>query len=202
MKPENRVYFKSRDEARARGFRACKVCKPDGADPTPETFCTSVYHSPIGPYMLVSSERGVVGVKSNGLASSLIARWEKSGIRVKPGSGCNDNAARELDAYFSGKLLRFTVPLDLRGTDFQRAVWEQLCAIPYGETRTYGQVAAALGRPSASRAVGRANNTNPVAVLVPCHRVIGAGGNLVGYAGGLHRKQALLDLEARIAPRA
>jgi methylated-DNA-[protein]-cysteine S-methyltransferase len=149
----------------------------------------------------VSSERGVTGVKSDGLTSSFLFRWEKSGIRIKPGSGHNDKAARELDAYFAGKLNRFTVPLDLRGTDFQLSAWEQLRTIPYGETRSYGQIAGAMGRPSASRAVGRANNTNPVAIIVPCHRVIGADGKLVGYAGGLGKKRALLDLEAGVAGR-
>ena len=200
-KPENRVHFKSRDEARSKGFRACKVCKPDGPNPVPETFYTTTYDSPLGPYLLVSSEQGVAGVKSDGKTSSLLARWEKSGIRIKPGSGHKDTVARELDVYFAGKLRRFTVPLDLRGTDFQLSAWEQLSAIPYGETRSYGQIAEAMGRPSASRAVGRANNTNPVAIIVPCHRVIGADGKLVGYAGGLEKKQALLDLEAGVVNR-
>jgi methylated-DNA-[protein]-cysteine S-methyltransferase len=102
----------------------------------------------------------------------------------------------ELDAYFAGDLREFSIPLDLQGTEFQRRVWGLLLPIPYGETKSYGQIASALGRPKASRAVGQAIGTNPVAIIVPCHRVIGASGGLVGYGGGLHRKQALLDLEA------
>ena len=126
-----------------------------------------------------------------------IARWEREGIPTQDDEQ-NQDVARELDAYFAGRLRQFSVPLDLRGTDFQHQVWEQLRRIPYGETRSYGEVACALGRLNASRTVGRANGSNPVAIIVPCHRVIGANGKLVGYAGGLDRKQFLLDLEARV----
>ena len=106
-------------------------------------------------------------------------------------------AAREqLAAYFAGELTVFDLPLDLRGTDFQRRVWAALREIPYGRTRTYGELATALGAPSASRAVGLANGRNPISIVVPCHRVVGASGSLTGYAGGVDRKRALLDLEA------
>ncbi|CAL9620956.1 methylated-DNA--[protein]-cysteine S-methyltransferase [Streptomyces sp. NPDC057837] len=101
----------------------------------------------------------------------------------------------QLKAYFAGELREFTVPLRLTGTPFQRLVWEELRRIPYGETRTYGRLAAALGSPTASRAVGLANGRNPVGIIVPCHRVIGANGGLTGYGGGLERKQRLLDFE-------
>ena len=101
----------------------------------------------------------------------------------------------QLDAYFAGTRTTFDVPLDLRGTPFQREVWAQLLAIPYGETRTYGELAHALGRPGAARAVGLANGHNPVGIIVPCHRVIGSDGSLTGYGGGLDRKRALLALE-------
>ncbi|TPQ17971.1 methylated-DNA--[protein]-cysteine S-methyltransferase [Streptomyces sporangiiformans] len=101
----------------------------------------------------------------------------------------------ELRAYFAGELKEFTVPLRLDGTPFQRSVWEQLRKIPYGETRTYGALADALGSPKASRAVGLANGKNPVGIIVPCHRVVGADGSLTGYGGGLDRKQRLLDFE-------
>ncbi|WP_077799322.1 methylated-DNA--[protein]-cysteine S-methyltransferase [Streptomyces sp. JHA26] len=104
-------------------------------------------------------------------------------------------AAEQLEAYFAGDLLDFTLPLRLDGTAFQRTVWEQLRKIPYGETRTYGELAAALGNPAASRAVGLANGRNPIGIVVPCHRVIGASGGLTGYGGGLERKQRLLDFE-------
>jgi methylated-DNA-[protein]-cysteine S-methyltransferase len=111
------------------------------------------------------------------------------------------DAVAQLDAYFAGDLLEFDLDLDLIGTDFQRRVWSQLLAIPYGETRTYGEIAQHIGSPGASRAVGLANGHNPVGIIVPCHRVIGANGSLTGYGGGLDRKKKLLDMERnRVAP--
>ena len=101
----------------------------------------------------------------------------------------------ELDAYFLGKLRAFTVPLAPRGTAFQKRAWVALTKIPYGETRSYGQQAHIVGQPSAVRAVGAANGKNPIGIIVPCHRVIGANGSLTGYAGGLHNKEFLLKLE-------
>lgn len=99
--------------------------------------------------------------------------------------------------YFQGVRRAFDFPYELRGTDFQKKVWNELCKIKYGETRTYKEIAEAIGNPNACRAVGNANNKNPVAIAVPCHRVIGAGGKLVGYAGGLDMKEALLALERK-----
>jgi methylated-DNA-[protein]-cysteine S-methyltransferase len=104
-------------------------------------------------------------------------------------------AAKELRSYFAGILRVFRVPLDMRGTDFQLSVWNYLLRIPYGETRSYAQVAEAVGRPAAVRAVGAANGSNPVAIIVPCHRVIGSNGKLTGYGGGLPMKKRLLELE-------
>ncbi|MET8810821.1 methylated-DNA--[protein]-cysteine S-methyltransferase [Streptomyces sp. NPDC004549] len=104
-------------------------------------------------------------------------------------------AREQLSSYFAGDLTRFTLRLNLGGTPFQQRVWEQLTLIPYGETRSYGQLAAALGNPTASRAVGLANGRNPVGIIVPCHRVIGSTGSLTGYGGGLARKQRLLEFE-------
>lgn len=101
----------------------------------------------------------------------------------------------QLSEYFAGRRKKFSVPLSPQGTDFQKRVWEELCRIPYGETRTYGQVAACVGNPKASRAVGMANHNNPVMILIPCHRVIGSNGKLTGYAGGLWMKEKLLELE-------
>lgn len=101
----------------------------------------------------------------------------------------------QLSEYFAGDRDSFDLPLEPEGTEFQRAVWNALAEIPFGETRSYGEIAAAVGRPKAARAVGMANNRNPIAVIVPCHRVIGSGGALVGYAGGLERKTWLLDHE-------
>lgn len=104
-------------------------------------------------------------------------------------------AARQLRAYFAGELREFRLALDLRGTGFQKRVWRELTAIPYGETRSYGEIASAIGAPRAVRAVGAANGANPAPIVVPCHRVIGAGGKLTGYGGGLPLKKKLLDLE-------
>ncbi len=109
------------------------------------------------------------------------------------------NARRQLDAYFAGKLRRFDLPLAPRGTPFQQRVWAALLNIPYGATRSYGQQAAVIGSPKAVRAVGLANGRNPIAIIIPCHRVIGANGSLTGYGGGMARKQLLLDLERAAA---
>jgi methylated-DNA-[protein]-cysteine S-methyltransferase len=106
-----------------------------------------------------------------------------------------DEPTAQLKAYFAGELTEFTLDLNLSGTPFQQRVWQQLRNIPYGETRSYGELADALGNPGASRAVGLANGKNPIGIIVPCHRVVGADGSLTGYGGGLHRKQRLLDFE-------
>ena len=106
----------------------------------------------------------------------------------------------ELSAYFAGRLTRFTVPLVARGSAFQLQVWSRLHEIPFGDTRTYGELAHQLGQPGAARAVGLANGQNPIAILCPCHRVISPGGKLTGYAGGLVRKRALLELEGALQP--
>lgn len=102
---------------------------------------------------------------------------------------------RQLQEYFAGTRKEFEIPLSPQGTPFQQRVWRELCRIPYGQTRTYGEVAAQIGKPGAARAVGQAANRNPIWLLIPCHRVVGIGGTLTGYAGGLQMKQALLDLE-------
>lgn len=104
-------------------------------------------------------------------------------------------ARKQLELYFSGKQKQFHLPLAPAGTAFQQKIWELLCEIPFGETRTYGQIATSAGNPKASRAVGMANNRNPLPIFIPCHRVIGANGSLTGYAGGMDIKQILLNLE-------
>jgi methylated-DNA-[protein]-cysteine S-methyltransferase len=108
-----------------------------------------------------------------------------------------DRVRAELDGYFAGSLRAFTLPLALVGTDFQRRVWDELLRIPYGETRSYGQLAETIGSPGGARAVGMANGANRIAIVVPCHRVIESSGGLRGYGGGLDRKRFLLDLEQR-----
>jgi methylated-DNA-[protein]-cysteine S-methyltransferase len=109
-----------------------------------------------------------------------------------------ERAKQQLDEYFAGKRDDFDLPLELAGTDFQRAVWKALTKIPFGQTRSYADIAKAIGKPSAVRAVGAANGANPVAVIVPCHRVIGSDGSLTGYGGGLPRKKWLLAHENRL----
>ena len=108
------------------------------------------------------------------------------------------NATEQLAAYFAGELIEFDLPLNASGTPFQKSVWDALVKIPFGETASYVEIARNVGSPKASRAVGAANGRNPIAIVVPCHRVIGASGKLVGYAGGLDRKSTLLDHEARV----
>jgi methylated-DNA-[protein]-cysteine S-methyltransferase len=105
------------------------------------------------------------------------------------------DAVEQLQAYFAGELVGFDIDMDLVGTTFERRVWEALQTIPYGETRSYGEIAEQIGATGAFRAVGRANGRNPIGIIVPCHRVIGANGSLTGYGGGLDRKRVLLDLE-------
>jgi methylated-DNA-[protein]-cysteine S-methyltransferase len=140
--------------------------------------------TPVGTLWLEADELGLTDVSFEPLA----------GPGGEP-SICRE-AAAQLTAYFSGELHRFELPLSPRGTDFQRAVWNAVAEIPYGSTASYSEIAAALGRPSACRAVGAANGRNPLAIVIPCHRVVGAAGALTGYGGGLPVKRILLDLEA------
>jgi methylated-DNA-[protein]-cysteine S-methyltransferase len=200
MKDENRVVFTSRKEARQRGYRPCKICLPDGVGTEPEKLTVMPYCSPLGEYLLISSEYGLVAAASEVTVGRRRNRMLKAGTVLAEGDGYNTQASSELDAYFSGKLTEFSVTLDIRGTDFQRNVWQILLQIPYGETRTYGWVAQKIGRPQASRAAGRAIGTNPLGIIVPCHRVIGSDGSLTGFASGLERKKFLLDLEAKKTP--
>ena len=140
--------------------------------------------TPIGPLLLSAEDGRLSGVAFGGSAGARSA--EPLFLE----------AEAQIDAYFAGELQRFELPLAPRGTEFQHSVWEALLEIPYGSTSTYSELAAAIGRPSACRAVGAANGRNPLAVIVPCHRVIGAAGALTGYGGGLERKRLLLALEA------
>ena len=146
--------------------------------------------SPAGPLALVMSSSGLMRLefhrKRNIPDDKFI--WVEDESRTKA-------VRRELEQYFAGKRREFTVPLDLRGTDFQLACWRELLKIPFGETRSYADIARAIGKPKAFRAVGMANHDNPVAIIVPCHRVVASGGGLCGYGGGLDIKQTLLELE-------
>jgi len=150
--------------------------------------------SPVGKLKLVASDEGLVAVL-----------WQNDRpSRVRIGELVADDrhpillkAERQLGEYFAGKRKEFSVPLDMRGTPFQKNVWEALLAIPFGETRSYGQLAKQLGNPNATRAVGAANGRNPLSIIVPCHRVIGSTGKLTGFGGGLETKAHLLSLEEK-----
>jgi len=130
-----------------------------------------------------------------GIASIHFGNSVPSGGLTDPSA--NHQTVEQLTEYFEGKRTQFDLPLDVEGTPFQKAVWSELLRIPYGETRTYGEIAKAVGRPGAARAVGMANHENPIAVVIPCHRVIGRDGSLTGYAGGVHLKAQLLSIERR-----
>jgi methylated-DNA-[protein]-cysteine S-methyltransferase len=153
---------------------------------------TTIVQSPIGPLTLLARD----GVLTN------VSMHQQRHSSPPPEDAVTDDAwfkdvAAQLDAYFAGELATFDLEINLLGTPFQRAVWSQLCAIPYGETISYGQLAQRVGNPNASRAVGLANGRNPIAIIVPCHRVIGANGSLTGYGGGLERKTWLLEHEVK-----
>lgn len=117
----------------------------------------------------------------------------------RPLTALEQQVKEQLQEYFEGRRSSFDLPLAPEGTDFQKLVWEELLKIPYGESRTYSEIAVAIGRPKASRAVGNAINKNPIAIIIPCHRVIGKDGNLRGYAGGLELKEMLLRLEGNLS---
>jgi methylated-DNA-[protein]-cysteine S-methyltransferase len=149
--------------------------------------------TPVGHLKLVASDKGLAAVL-----------WENDRPeRVPLGPLTEDeshpmlvDAERQLSRYFAGELQRFTLKFDTGGTAFQKAVWQALTSIPFGETRSYAEIARQIGRPKAVRAVGAANGRNPISIIVPCHRVIGANGKLTGFAGGLKAKEILLGLEA------
>jgi methylated-DNA-[protein]-cysteine S-methyltransferase len=148
--------------------------------------------SPIGHLLLTSDGESLTGLYMGapGKSPQLGSDWSE-----KPSAGPLPEVARQLDEYFAGKRKVFDLPLKMHGTEFQQRVWRQLAQIPFGETWSYGQLAKRLDNPNGSRAVGLANGRNPIAVIVPCHRVIGADGSLTGFGGGIARKQWLLSHE-------
>jgi methylated-DNA-[protein]-cysteine S-methyltransferase len=149
--------------------------------------------SPVGPLTIVADGGAIAALYMD--AQRHAPQPETLGLPGDAGDEPFATAARQLDAYFAGRLTEFDLPLALAGTDFQRQVWAGLRAIPYGQTVSYGELARRIGSPAASRAVGLANGRNPVAIVVPCHRVIGSDGSMTGYGGGLDRKRFLLALE-------
>ncbi|WP_407549008.1 methylated-DNA--[protein]-cysteine S-methyltransferase [Streptomyces sp. Pv4-95] len=154
---------------------------------------TVVDDTPVGPLTLVAEGSALTGLYMTDQRHR--PPQENFGLPADPREEPYAATIAQLTAYFRGELTTFDLPLALRGTPFQRRVWAALCTIPYGETLSYGQLAARLGAPSAARAVGLANGRNPVGIIVPCHRVVGANGSLTGYGGGLDRKRRLLDFE-------
>jgi len=156
----------------------------------PEVIHYSRVNSPVGPLLLAVSERGLVALEF--ARGKVASGWVESPQKT---AAC----ARQLDEYFAGRRRQFDLPLDLRGTDFQKRCWHELLKIPYGETRSYADIARAMRNPKAVRAVGLANGQNPIAIIVPCHRVIGSDGSLTGYGGGLDVKRKLLQLEGALS---
>jgi methylated-DNA-[protein]-cysteine S-methyltransferase len=156
----------------------------------------SLMPSPIGELLLAGNDDAITGVYMQKQLhwDGLQPDWRRDDRRLR-------EARKQLNAYFAEELKVFELPLAMHGTEFQRGVWSELLKIPYGETTSYGELACRLGQPKASRAVGLANGRNPISIIVPCHRVVGANGTLTGYGGGLPRKRWLLDHEAGV-PRA
>ncbi|MEU7178060.1 MULTISPECIES: methylated-DNA--[protein]-cysteine S-methyltransferase [Streptomyces] len=170
---------------------------PDSATgavlPTPALTHTVLADTPVGPLTLVAAGDALTGLYMTDQRHR--PPQESFGPPADPAEPPFAATIAQLRAYFRGELTTFELPLALRGTPFQRRVWAALCTIPYGETVSYGHLAARLGVPSAARAVGLANGRNPVGIVVPCHRVVGADGSLTGYGGGLDRKRQLLAFE-------
>jgi len=164
--------------------------------PTKPHLYSTTHQTPVGDLTLIASDQGLRAI----LWPKESAR--RAGIANRPRRGPDHRilkqTAAQLDEYFAGTRRSFDIPLDLEGTRFQVAAWRALASIPFGGTTSYGQQAAALGIPTAARALGAANRANPVCIVLPCHRVIGADGSLTGFAGGLPTKQWLLDHEARV----
>lgn len=142
------------------------------------------YNSKIGDIYITADENSLLSV---GFKESTGTQTGKNDV-IKA-------VVKQLDEYFSGKIKTFDLPLNSKGSEFQKKVWKELQKIPYGETRSYKEIAAAIGNPKAARAVGNANNKNPIAIIIPCHRVIGSNRRLIGYAGGIDKKEILLKLE-------
>jgi methylated-DNA-[protein]-cysteine S-methyltransferase len=158
------------------------------------TLAYKTIDSPVGKLKLLASDKGLVAVlwekeKPNRICLGEAEERETHPVLIK--------AERQIAEYFAGKRRSFSVPIDMRGTSFQKQVWDALLAIPFGETRTYGDLAKRIGRPQAARAVGAASGRNPISIIVPCHRVVGSTGKLTGFAGGLEAKMRLLELEGR-----
>lgn len=163
--------------------------------------CYTTMPSPIGTITIARTNKGVCFIDFGDSTKTLMAlrlwsqRWLQQDELTRSDDSSLDDVKTELEEYFAGKRKEFTVPIDLCGTPFQKMVWQELLKIPYGETRSYKDIAMAIDAPKAVRAIGGANHNNPIPIIVPCHRVIGSNGALVGYGGGLSVKEKLLALE-------
>ena len=156
------------------------------------TYYSKTIWSPVGELTLVADDRGLAAILWENDSPD---RVRLGALTEKAGHPVLVETERQLAEYFAGERRAFDVPLSFAGTDFQKRVWAALLAIPFGETRSYGEIADQLGNPGASRAVGAANGRNPISIIAPCHRVVGSNGKLTGFAGGLEAKAYLLDLE-------
>lgn len=157
--------------------------------------------SPIGPLTLFSSHKGLMAVKFSNAAEAvpLFKIWAMkargAGFELKESAPALEEVMKQLNEYFNGQRTDFSIVYDLRGTPFQKAVWKALIDVPYGKTASYKEIAASAGSEKAVRAVGNANNKNPIPIMIPCHRIIGSNGALVGYGGGMDKKIYLLEME-------
>lgn len=199
--PEHVEYFDDPAEALRAGFRPCKRCQPLGAQ-SAVALAEQRIATPMGDMIAIGTDHGLTFLE---FADRPMLRTNRERVRALFGSEiverpfpCLDAVRSQLDEFFAGARTRFELPLLPLGTPFQRLVWQALLTIPSGRTTTYEALATQVGKPSAPRAVGRANGDNRMAVIIPCHRVIGSDGNLTGYGGGLWRKQALLELEGAL----
>ena len=199
--PVNVTYLPDAAAARAAGYRPCLRCHPDDARPV----TLREIDTPIGPMTLGATDDALVLAdfsERRMMPVQLATTRRRIGPTRMGPSPLLDRAERQLREYLSGERVDFDLPIQLPGSPFQELVWGELLRIAFGETISYGELARRVGVPAASRAVGRANGSNRIAVIVPCHRVVAAGGGLGGYGGGLPAKRYLLDLEARVAGRA
>ncbi|HEY2584372.1 MAG TPA: methylated-DNA--[protein]-cysteine S-methyltransferase [Tepidisphaeraceae bacterium] len=166
-----------------------------------ESVAAKWIETPLGRMIAVAGEREILYLEfADECNSERPIERARSAMDFATAHPLLETLAGEIDAYFAGRLTAFLVPVAPQGSDFERRAWEYLRTIPFGQTRSYGQQARAIAGPNAARAVGRANGANPIALVIPCHRVIGADGSLTGYGGGMHRKRWLLDHERRYCP--
>jgi len=168
-----------------------------------EIVYTARFESPVGIFQVASTDRGLAHVQLPNAGGRGFSGWQlrcMPDVECRQGYAPNRIAVKQILEYLDGKRTEFELDLDLQGTPFQLVVWEALCAIPYGEVRTYSDIAKSIGRPKAVRAVGAANGANPLSLVVPCHRVVASGGKLGGYSGGLPLKKKLLVMESKTQP--